>query len=454
MAAITWQNISGPSVAQAAVPLGDAQKTLSGMFTGFEDILTKRAAMENANWDQTKVNNTNAFLNATQEAKTPEEFAAREAMLREQLKGYGAQVDPMAARAALDGRMATLQQRGLATQQYTDQQAEVAGRSGVAGYDSAISAIKTSADAQSLRESLGAATGAGAIDPRASAVLMNKLRAAEDSRLVADRATTTFANQQAAEAQQVLLRPKAILEAEDKLLDGPSRRALQEAQTANFKAEADVKAREALYGSKEEKQAQKDYFKAKHAASLMVNGAWDSTKGRKVIEDSLKAAGRSPGNVESLFDKVQTKYPNGIPTPVLDADGKPTGKFDYSPIPAELVLRAAGMTNTGFLSSWASSFGGSVNDHLETLLENPGIKKELKDGYQAQLDYDTSGNNRGTATGSTEANIAALRNALPKPAAVPLNAGGLRDTPLAAQLRLKQAADLAALAEAQKKTVK
>lgn len=192
MAAITWQNINGPSVAQAASPLGDAQKTLSGMFSGFEDILTKRAAVENANWDQTKVNNTNAFLAATQEAKTPEEFAAREAMLREQLKSYGAQVDPAAARAALDGRTALLQQRSLANQQYTDQQAEVAGRSGVAGYDSAISAIKTPADAQSLRESLGAATGAGAIDPRASAALMNKLRAAEDARVVAGRATTTF----------------------------------------------------------------------------------------------------------------------------------------------------------------------------------------------------------------------------------------------------------------------
>lgn len=124
MAAITWQNINGPSVAQAASPLGDAQKTFGGMFSGFEDILTKRAAMENANWDQTKLNNTNAFLNATQEAKTPEEFAAREGMLREQLKGYGAQVDPMAARAALDGRMTTLQQRAKAEWEFQNAQTD------------------------------------------------------------------------------------------------------------------------------------------------------------------------------------------------------------------------------------------------------------------------------------------------------------------------------------------
>ena len=122
--AIRWDNVSGPSVAQAASSLGDAQKTFSGMFSGIDDILKKREAMETANWDQGKLNNTNAFLNATQEAKTPEEFAAREAMLREQLKGYGAQIDPMAARAALDGRMSTLQQRAKAEWEFQNAQTD------------------------------------------------------------------------------------------------------------------------------------------------------------------------------------------------------------------------------------------------------------------------------------------------------------------------------------------
>ena len=111
---ITWQNVRGPSLAEAVRPLEAAQNGFSSMFGSFEDILKQRQATETANWDQGKQNNTNAFLGAVQEVKNSEEFAAREAALRQQLMGYGAQVDATAGRNALDGRLSTLQQRATA----------------------------------------------------------------------------------------------------------------------------------------------------------------------------------------------------------------------------------------------------------------------------------------------------------------------------------------------------
>lgn len=120
MAAITWQNINGPSLAEATRPMEAASRSFTGAFDGLANVLKQREATQTANWDQAKVNNTNALLGAVQEPKTPEEFAAKEAQLRQQLLGYGAQVDPVAARAALDGRMATLQQRAVAGMDFTN----------------------------------------------------------------------------------------------------------------------------------------------------------------------------------------------------------------------------------------------------------------------------------------------------------------------------------------------
>jgi hypothetical protein len=118
MAALTWQNVNGPSLAEASKPLEAAGAGFTAAFTGLDDLLKKRQATETANWDQGKVNNTNAFLAGVQNPQTPEEFAAQKIALQQQLTGYGAQVDAVAGRNALDGRLATLQNRSKAAWEY------------------------------------------------------------------------------------------------------------------------------------------------------------------------------------------------------------------------------------------------------------------------------------------------------------------------------------------------
>ena len=170
---ITWQNVAAPNFSDAFRGMATAQQGFDTAFTGLGDLIKKREATEAANYDQGKINNTNALLGAIQEAKTPEEFAAREAALRTQLAGYGSQVDAAAARSALDSRLGTLQQRAVANQQFTDQQVDVAGRPIAAGYNSAI-AQATTGNIRGLMESIQTATGAGAVDPRLATMLTEK----------------------------------------------------------------------------------------------------------------------------------------------------------------------------------------------------------------------------------------------------------------------------------------
>lgn len=193
---ITWQTVTGPSLAEASRPMEAASRSFNEAFSGLDNVLKQRQAIETGNWDQTKLNNTNALLGAVQEPKTPEEFAAKEAQLRQMLTGYGAQVDPIAARAALDGRMATLQQRGLANIQYTGAVAEEADR-----------------PKRDLALSLYARGNFAGGDAVAAEVQRNKAALYEASRLGQRRVTTegqadtTFSNNQEIFGQTKLLMP-------------------------------------------------------------------------------------------------------------------------------------------------------------------------------------------------------------------------------------------------------
>lgn len=193
---ITWQTVTGPSLAEASRPMEAASRSFNEAFSGLDNVLKQRQAIEAGNWDQTKLNNTNALLGAVQEPKTPEEFAAKEAQLRQMLTGYGAQVDPIAARAALDGRMATLQQRGLANIQYTGAVAEEADR-----------------PKRDLALSLYAQGNFAGGDAVAAEVQRNKAALYEASRLGQRRvitegqADTTFSNNQEIFGQTKLLMP-------------------------------------------------------------------------------------------------------------------------------------------------------------------------------------------------------------------------------------------------------
>lgn len=117
---ITWQTVQGPSLADAARPLDSASNSFSTMFSGLQNILKERQAVEAANWANTKTNNTNADMNALMQFGTPEEYAAaqKSGAIASIIGRNGAQVDQQALRNAADSRLGTLQQRAKAGFEY------------------------------------------------------------------------------------------------------------------------------------------------------------------------------------------------------------------------------------------------------------------------------------------------------------------------------------------------
>lgn len=113
---ITWRNVTGPSLADASRPLEVAQRTLSGAFDSFGNVLQRQQDVVDRNWDQVKENNTQDFLNKLYSAQGAEGFKALQdsGELDRMLAANGAQIDRAAARSAMDGRLATLQQRDVA----------------------------------------------------------------------------------------------------------------------------------------------------------------------------------------------------------------------------------------------------------------------------------------------------------------------------------------------------
>ena len=116
MAAITWRNVNGPSLAEASRPLDSAARLIDNAFSRVGTVLDDQTKMGMDNWDQIKENNTQAFLDKVYSAQGAEGFKALQdsGELQRMIAANGAQIDRAAARSAMDGRLATLQQQDVA----------------------------------------------------------------------------------------------------------------------------------------------------------------------------------------------------------------------------------------------------------------------------------------------------------------------------------------------------
>ena len=68
--------LSAPSFDGASRSMALAQVGLNSGFDAFNRILQNQQAIDNANWEQAKLNNTEAFYNQMANYKTPEEYQA------------------------------------------------------------------------------------------------------------------------------------------------------------------------------------------------------------------------------------------------------------------------------------------------------------------------------------------------------------------------------------------
>ena len=119
---ITWQNVgSTASIGDATSALNSASRLFNTGFDGIGNVLKQAQATDEANWNQAKVNNTEAFYNAiASRYATPEAYQAAVASgdVAREMAQYGAQIDQSSARKFMDNQMATLQDRILKANTY------------------------------------------------------------------------------------------------------------------------------------------------------------------------------------------------------------------------------------------------------------------------------------------------------------------------------------------------
>lgn len=118
MAAITWQNITGASLADASRPLEVAQRSLANAFTGLEDIFKKRELIDTQNFEQSKINKRDAIYNTLYGAKTSEDMAALDSSGAFGQMMTGQIADREKVQNAIDGRRGVLQDRDLTNLAY------------------------------------------------------------------------------------------------------------------------------------------------------------------------------------------------------------------------------------------------------------------------------------------------------------------------------------------------
>ena len=114
MPPITWQNVNGPSLAEASRPLDSAARAFDMGFGALRGVLDQRNAIDTQNFQTGKTNNANTYLDRVAQLRTLEQAKAAQASgVLDQLKAsFGGQIDSNAVRGALDNRIT-----GLMTQE-------------------------------------------------------------------------------------------------------------------------------------------------------------------------------------------------------------------------------------------------------------------------------------------------------------------------------------------------
>ena len=119
---ITWRTVNGPSLAENFRPMEGAQRAILGSFDQLGNVLKQQEATDQANWNQTKENNTQDFLNKLYSVQGPDKFKQLQdsGELDRMIAANGAQIDRAAARSAMDGRLGVLQNREKQGWEYQD----------------------------------------------------------------------------------------------------------------------------------------------------------------------------------------------------------------------------------------------------------------------------------------------------------------------------------------------
>lgn len=120
--AITWKNVNQASEARnAAALIQGAQNSFDSGFEAANQFVADRRKRQNANWENTRDNNTQAMLDRIAGAGTPEGFADTRQGVEQMQQQAGSQYDPVAVRKALMQRPEQLREATRQQNEFTDE---------------------------------------------------------------------------------------------------------------------------------------------------------------------------------------------------------------------------------------------------------------------------------------------------------------------------------------------
>lgn len=122
---ITWQNVTGRSLAEAAAPLESASKLILGGFDRLSNTVDGYGKLQQTIQNQEEEANVQNFMERLQRARTPEEVAALQAS--GELDALRSTLKPTSlakVRGAEDSRIASLMQQTTARNTFEDSMAD------------------------------------------------------------------------------------------------------------------------------------------------------------------------------------------------------------------------------------------------------------------------------------------------------------------------------------------
>lgn len=335
---ITWRNVEASDLRGAASMLHLAGNSINSGFDKLNQVLQNEQATAEANWKQGKENNTQAFLNSINQYRTPEEYQAALASGALSTNQYGAQIDQAAARSALDGRLAILQDRAVKAGQFEDQQKAREAKPIV----DQLSMMALSED-KDVRASAKAALApymeAGMLPNGAE--LAGKIRMADRQNTEWGQADTRFANDTEKHKAEMALQPGRLQAQQDAHLNAVVSRRLHEAQVEATRAEAGTAGDRAF-----QKQNTEQLKRFREDNAYGKDFSTDPAKNISIIGDMIqeKLGKVSPGAAQKISRFVaENPY-----IPVKDTQGN----TEQLPLNAAVVSRAIQLVDSGKKDSW------------------------------------------------------------------------------------------------------
>ena len=364
---ITWQNVNGRSLAEAAVPMESASKLILGGFDRLSNTADGYGKLQQTIQNQEEEANVQNFMERLQRARSPEEVAALQAS--GELDTLRAALKPASlakVRGAEDARIASLMQQTTARNAFDTAQRDLA--------------------EAPIRDQIAVLTAQGKHDEAAALMKTSGIRnvaplAQADS--AASRATTQFNNQQSAEARAAAAHEVAL--ATNKL---QLTKAEQEVADANVMRNLDTQLGKAG---------------AEHQATVARNRGLINAAAKE-----LKLPMDSEGNLKTL-DSKQTALldsylkVNNLPplASIQSADTAVAAKYIQD-------LRASGKYTPSQLAAVESKLGSAFSTVPIADIGNTAAVSAKKDVMQEALDNE---NRMRYGILSTPENIAELREA-------------------------------------------